>query len=905
MKRLTISAVRDLTFGRHAGRTFDGLDADFVVVHGANESGKSTLAEFLTWAIGGPWRAFANNTEAFRGGGDGKLGGRLLGALDTNPIDLQANFELLKTGTPRDKRTGFVGSTEVDGGSFQKFLGGITPADYELMYRCYGASLGDIGSGGSFEKLFADFAMGGTAGVRNPREALEGLRKATKSAEDAVKDAQKKIREIDKEIKEARSNPDLVEKLSSERDEIQRRLSVLDSELVDVERRRSLLTRVINGSEHRSNLDRARASLAEQSVTSPEWLAVIENAAEITDLAERIGSESRNVERAEVDFTATVAAAGLDSSHFDGVTLSAPERLEITTATSALVTARNDAANLRTALGDLDAQREAAEAAATNLARTIGLDDAKLARLDLIETQLTDIENRAGRWKEDSQKASNAEADLAGEVRRRETANQTSTSPATSRGPDPKLLALAVLVVAGVSVVHWGAALAVAVAVAAYFMFGRPTSSDNKPVTVTGDGELANRQGRAEEARRTADEHRRLLDESLGILAVHVTSIDLAEKQIKQLDELASRRRTVRERDDQLAALARRLTELEPEVANAERAVVALLAPRGISVGLVNSEFEKWLTKYEAAVAANTRLLSARIALANLQRRLGELIASVAADVAGLSPQALVKRVDETKAAAVKRRAAEDVVREAEAQIRGANLDSPEALQLLSEHPDSADLNVQLEIVESRANAIRIERDDSNARIGAIRGEIERLEGTEVLPDLLFEKGKVEDAQQEATTRRDALATAHQLLGAAIDEHERQNQDPVVARASELVSEIVPGWGTVIKTRDDGKLLIQRVGADGRVGDHAISDGGRALLYLAIRLAFAQQDASRRQIALPIICDDPLVHFDDARQQAAVQLLKRVSAQHQVVLFTCEGDTRDHAASLGARVIEM
>ena len=174
-----------------------------------------------------------------------------------------------------------------------------------------------------------------------------------------------------------------------------------------------------------------------------------------------------------------------------------------------------------------------------------------------------------------------------------------------------------------------------------------------------------------------------------------------------------------------------------------------------------------------------------------------------------------------------------------------------------------------------------------------------------MLPDLLFEKGKLKDAQQEATTRRDALATAHQLLGAAIDEHERENQDPVVARASELVAEIVPGWGTVIKTRVKDKLVIQRVDADGRLGDHAISDGGRALLYLAIRLAFAQKDASRRQIALPIICDDPLVHFDDARQQAAVQLLKKVSAQHQVVLFTCEDDTRDHAASLGARIIEM
>lgn len=905
MKRLTISAVRDLTFGRHAGRTFDGFDADFVVVHGPNESGKSTLAEFLTWAIGGPWRAFANNTEAFRGAGDGKLSGRLLGAFDVDPIDLQANFELLKTGTPRDKRTGFVGSTQVDGGSFQKILGGITPADFELMYRCYGASLGDIGSGGTFEKLFADFAMGGTVGVRNPREALEGLRKATKSAEDAVKDAQKKIREIDKEIKEARSNPDVVEKLSNERDEIQRRLSDLDSELGDVERRRSLLTRVINGSEHRSKLDQARAALSDHPAISPEWLAVIENATEISDLAKRIGSESHNVERAEVDFTAAVAAAGMDSSHFDGVTLSALERLEITTATSALVKARNDAANVRTELADLDAQRIEAETAATNLARTIGLDDAKLARLDLIESQLPDIGNRAGRWKEDSQKASDAEAQLAGEVKRREVAGNASTSTEPSREPNPKVLALAVLVVAGVSIVHWGAALVAAVAVAAFFVFGRTKSSSSERVPTSGDGDMAIWKGRAEEARRVADEHRRLLDESLGILAVHVTSVDLAEKQIVQLGDLASRRRTVRALGDRAQTLARRLTDLEPDVTSAERAATALLTPRGISLGLVNSEFEKWLTKYEGAVNANTRLLSARTTLTDLQRRLGELTAPVASDVAGLTPPAFAKRVDDAKAAASKRRAAEEAVREAEAQFRGANLDSPEALQLLGEHPDPADLSVQLESVELRAQAIRTERDESNARMGEIRGEIERREGTEVLPDLLFKKGNLEDAQQEAATRHSAIATAHQLLGAAIDEHERQHQDPVVARASELVAEIVPGWGSIIKTRVDDRLLIQRIGAEGRIGDHAISDGGRALLYLAIRLAFAQQDASRRQIALPIICDDPLVHFDDNRQQAAVQLLKKVSAQHQVVLFTCEGDTRDHAVSLGAHVIEM
>ena len=121
-----------------------------------------------------------------------------------------------------------------------------------------------------------------------------------------------------------------------------------------------------------------------------------------------------------------------------------------------------------------------------------------------------------------------------------------------------------------------------------------------------------------------------------------------------------------------------------------------------------------------------------------------------------------------------------------------------------------------------------------------------------------------------------------------------------------MVATVVPDWGTVIKTRDDdNKLVIQRVGADGRISERAISDGGRALLYLAIRLAFAEQYAQVKQIALPIICDDPLIHFDDERQKAAVQMLKRISDRHQVVLFTCESATRDLAESLGAKVIEI
>jgi len=909
VKRLTVSAVRDLTFGRHSGRTFEGLAANFVVVYGPNESGKSSLAEFLTWAIGGPWRAYANNTEAFRGSGDGKLGGQLLGTLGSDPVELRANFELKKGGTPRDKRRGYIGATEVDGATFQKFLGGIGPADYELMYRCYGANLGDIGSGGSFENLFAQFAMGGISGVRNPREALTGLHKAKEASSKVVKDLTKALRKVEDEIKIARSNPEHVQDFVIERDGIVLRIEKLDIELADVERRRSLVSRVIDGRDHLINLDRARAELDNLPVVSPEWLTVVGNAAGIADLTTRIISQTRVADDAESSLATSAAAAGMDVARFDGRTFSAPERLEITTATNVLLEIRDDASNAQLELKSLNDAHVSNENALSNLARSVGIDDGGLVRLDAIESQLPDLVARADRWLEDTNKVVDAEAQVAGETERRKMADGIPTAEPTSRGLDPKLVASTVLLVAGVSVMHWVVAIVVALGATAYFLLGRAgrsVVSKSGQGSGVDNGNLANLQSRAAEFRESARLHRNHLDEGLADLAKHVTTVDLARKQLTQLADLASRRKALREHDVKIEMLANRVAELKNMEVKAERAVRELLEPRGIALGLVNTEFEKWLTKYEASVNASASLSTALSSLSQLRRRLSELTSSVDSDIVGLAPQAIATRVREMELVTTSRRTAETTVREADGRVRAAKLKSPDAEALLREHPDLADLKVLEENFGLQAAAIRSERDQHNARLGEIRVEIDRLEGTEILPGLLLKKGILQDEKDEAEVRHRTLSTAHELIGAAIDDHERDNQDPVVERASALVAEVVPDWGSIIKSRDeDGKMSIQRLGSDGRIGDYAISDGGRALLYLAVRIAFAQEDAGRRQIALPIICDDPLIHFDDVRRDASMRLLQRVSNAHQVVLFTCESDTRDTAASLGATIVEI
>ena len=68
------------------------------------------------------------------------------------------------------------------------------------------------------------------------------------------------------------------------------------------------------------------------------------------------------------------------------------------------------------------------------------------------------------------------------------------------------------------------------------------------------------------------------------------------------------------------------------------------------------------------------------------------------------------------------------------------------------------------------------------------------------------------------------------------------------------------------------------------------SEGTVDQLYLALRLAVARELTP----TAPLILDDALVRFDDARHRAAMEILKEEAENKQVILFTCQ--TRESEA---------
>lgn len=70
---------------------------------------------------------------------------------------------------------------------------------------------------------------------------------------------------------------------------------------------------------------------------------------------------------------------------------------------------------------------------------------------------------------------------------------------------------------------------------------------------------------------------------------------------------------------------------------------------------------------------------------------------------------------------------------------------------------------------------------------------------------------------------------------------------------------------------------------------HLLSLGTRQQLYLSLRIALLMA-AENVGKALPVICDDILVNFDDRRRRQAVIALKELAARRQVIIFTCHPD---------------
>ncbi len=171
-----------------------------------------------------------------------------------------------------------------------------------------------------------------------------------------------------------------------------------------------------------------------------------------------------------------------------------------------------------------------------------------------------------------------------------------------------------------------------------------------------------------------------------------------------------------------------------------------------------------------------------------------------------------------------------------------------------------------------------------SARISEIKGRVDAMGDPLVLGS---ELNNMESLYAALQSEYDAIALAVDTLRAADADIQGRFSPELGKLAAHYMSVVTDG-------RYEGVLINRDFSAKTKLSGDTVpreteylSAGTLDLMYLAVRLAVCTL-ALPENSACPLILDDTLVNLDAERTQQAMKLLREISKQRQVILFTCK-----------------
>jgi uncharacterized protein YhaN len=369
------------------------------------------------------------------------------------------------------------------------------------------------------------------------------------------------------------------------------------------------------------------------------------------------------------------------------------------------------------------------------------------------------------------------------------------------------------------------------------------------------------------------------------------------ETTLSVLDAVAAARATARRRDEAAATVARLEERRARYVADAHDVLATL--GRATPDSAIDAAVESLAAELVAAAAAMTTR-------DRLKRELTELDAEarLAAERRDRAAEALGAFLEEccVQSEAELREAV--AARERRRALEEAGARARQALAMLAGHGEAIDqlvgdvravgdiAEVRDRLAATRAEAARLaeSRDGVLQEIGALHDRLRALEasaeGSAVRQRHADLVARLEAEAEHWTVRRLAVA----LMERTRQRYEREHRPRVIRVAEEYLSEWTDGrWVRVVAPLGAAIEGLER--ADGRhVPIGSLSRGTQEQLYLALRFGLIEHFADEAE-PLPIVMDETLVNFDDARAERTARTIERLAERHQILYFTCRNST--------------
>lgn len=170
-------------------------------------------------------------------------------------------------------------------------------------------------------------------------------------------------------------------------------------------------------------------------------------------------------------------------------------------------------------------------------------------------------------------------------------------------------------------------------------------------------------------------------------------------------------------------------------------------------------------------------------------------------------------------------------------------------------------------------------------QVAQVQGRLDAGRDAQALGDQI---SRLEEELVRQQAEYDALRLSLDALQAANTTLQNRFSPELGRRAAEIFADMTGStWSHILLDREFH--LSAESGSDPtRRSVQLLSAGTADQLYLAVRLAICEMILPPEQNP-PLILDDALLTFDDARLSTTLDYLTRLGAQRQILLFTCQG----------------
>lgn len=206
---------------------------------------------------------------------------------------------------------------------------------------------------------------------------------------------------------------------------------------------------------------------------------------------------------------------------------------------------------------------------------------------------------------------------------------------------------------------------------------------------------------------------------------------------------------------------------------------------------------------------------------------------------------------------------------------------------------DAKDDELETRFVELEAEDATLEADVKRLEAAEveIRAKIRSAEEKEGASRFSVERELALSGLREAVELYAPRLLAFQALENSLRRCEEEKRPQILADAEEIFGRLTAGRYTrIVANVGDGSFrAVQRDGVAKTPKE--LSSGTREQLYLALRLAHVRKYCENAE-SLPLLTDDALVNFDDARVEETLKVLAEFAQDRQVILLTCRESTK-------------